>query len=855
VFAFFQKLFSSDFLPHAHCFLQQKGVLWLHVASDAAITLAYYSIPFTLLYFVRHRRDLAFNWMFLMFGAFIFGCGTTHLFAIWTLWHPIYRAEGLVKLATGALSLGTAAALIPLVPKALALPSRDQLEEANRALAAEVLDRQNAEHALRESQQWLTAMARSVGDGVIATDRHGLVSFMSALAERLTGHVSKDAAGRPLRDVLPLLNAETREPLEDPVAMMLRSPPHLRLSHKATLVARGGIERPVEFSVAPIEGLDGTMSGVVVVFRDVSARRQAEEELRERSAVLQSITESVAHYVDRGDWQAASEALLTCALRLTGSRWGLAAVLLDGSALRVLSRSSVDGAFGAAAAHAAPGPTHHEMLSLSGAWSALVGRREVVLENEAREYLTETPFPPGQPTPRRFLGVPVLRGDDVVGVMCVADRESTYTGADHARLESLTQIAGLLFDGYRRGLREGQLQQQLVRAQRMEAVGRLAGGVAHDFNNLLTAILGYTDLVAERLGEAHASAADVIEIRRAAERATGLTSQLLAFARRQVMEPRVLDLNSVVHDMDRMLRRLLGDEVQLVTQTDPELWPVRVDRHQIEQVLVNLAVNARDAMPNGGVLALETANVEHAKWTTVSGEPPRDRSCVSLRVRDTGLGMNPDVLSHIFEPFFTTKDEGKGTGLGLSTAYGIVQQSGGTVSVESEPGAGTCFTVLLPRATADDAEPAAGEAGTVRAGVVPRGRECLLLVEDQPTVRRLLAAVLRENGYTVIEASNGEEALLECLQHPQRTLDLLVTDVRMPVVNGRELAHRLRQAQHGLRVLFISGFPDDMLAGVELHEPGIAFLAKPFTPDTLARQVRELLDEPSRASQRPDPSA
>ncbi|HEX7087016.1 MAG TPA: PAS domain S-box protein, partial [Vicinamibacterales bacterium] len=383
------------------------------------------------------------------------------------------------------------------------------------------------------------------------------------------------------------------------------------------------------------------------------------------------------------------------------------------------------------------------------------------------------------------------------------------------------------------------LEHQLLLAQRMEGIGRLAGGIAHDFNNLLTAILGHAEMAQGDVGANDPARGNIAEITRAASRAADLTRQLLAFARRQIIEPRIVDLNGLVVTVDRLLRRLVGEDVELVTVLDPELWRVRIDPGQFEQVLVNLVVNARDAMPSGGTLVIETRNVhldeEFARQHATVQPGPH----VLLAVSDTGTGMDEEVLAHIFEPFFTTKEVGKGTGLGLATCYGIVKQNKGSIWVHSERGVGTTFRIYLPRAEGAAAPLDAGE--TRAAEQPPRGTETVLLVEDELLVRNLAADALRQHGYNVLAASTGLEALDLAMQTP-KPLDVLVTDVVMPQMGGPQLAERLLAERPGIKVLFISGYSDMALMRHGRLLPGTALLQKPFTPGQLVRRVRELLD-------------
>jgi two-component system, cell cycle sensor histidine kinase and response regulator CckA len=381
-------------------------------------------------------------------------------------------------------------------------------------------------------------------------------------------------------------------------------------------------------------------------------------------------------------------------------------------------------------------------------------------------------------------------------------------------------------------------EEQLRQAQKMEAVGQLAGGIAHDFNNLLTAILSYCELLLEEIRQGDPIRGDIEQIRQAGQRAAGLTRQLLAFSRRQVLQPKVFSLNAVVETTEGMLRRLIGADIMLDIRGEPALWHVLADPGQIEQVLVNLVVNARDAMPRGGRILVATENRELKADSLIRGNGVRPGTYVALLVRDTGVGIDPAIHARIFEPFFTTKDPGKGTGLGLSTVYGIVQQSGGHITVESAPGEGATFTVLLPRHLGG--EPAG--ASKLDRRRLPGGTETLLLVEDEAAVRSSARRLLERQGYTVLEARHGGDAL-RIVEESGRQIDLVVTDLVMPEMGGKELAERLRAHRPGLKVLFMSGYTEKVIAAGGVMPPNTGFVEKPFTVEQLMRRLREILDE------------
>jgi len=398
-----------------------------------------------------------------------------------------------------------------------------------------------------------------------------------------------------------------------------------------------------------------------------------------------------------------------------------------------------------------------------------------------------------------------------------------------------------------------ELQEQLRMSQRIEAVGKLAGGIAHDFNNLLSVILSYTGFALESLQQGDPLRNDLLEVKKSGERAATLTRQLLAFSRKQVLQPQLLSLNQVAVGIEKMLSRVLGEDVDLVQLLAPDLGLTLADPGQIEQALMNLVVNARDAMPDGGKLTIETSNIEIDAEYAARHISVKPGPYVLLAVTDTGCGMDPQTQARVFEPFFTTKEKGKGTGLGLSTVYGIVKQSGGSIWVYSEPGKGTTFKIYLPREAAGATVPAA------RPPAIPirTGTETVLVVEDEEALRRVAARALAAAGYSVLSAADGEEALRAVAQH-SGAIDLLVTDVVMPGMGGATLAQELTVRRPELKILYMSGYTDDAIVRHGVLEAGIHFLAKPFTAPDVTRKVREVLDggfEPVVQSREPPPES
>jgi signal transduction histidine kinase len=559
----------DPFMPHGMCFQWDPAVLWLNVLSDSLIAAAYYAIPVLLFYFSRRRPDIPFNWIFVAFGAFILACGTTHLLGAVTVWHPIYRLDGVVKAVTALASVATFLLLIPLMPALISLPSPSQLKRINATLATEIEERSAAE-------------------------------------------------------------AEVR---------------------------------------------------------------RINEELEQR----------------------------------------------------------------------------------------------------------------------------------------VASRTADYKQAADSLQQALQDLRGEM-------RRREDLEQQLLQSQKMEAVGRLAGGVAHDFNNLLTVILGYSEMLRDRVKTDPVALEYADEVRVASERASSLTNQLLAFSRRQVTMPRIVDLNELVGQIDKMLRRIIGEDLRLKTRLDAALPAVSVDPTHIDQVIMNLAVNSRDAMPNGGILTIETARVELTEKYAETHIDLRPGLYAMLTVSDTGSGMDAATRARIFEPFFTTKEKGKGTGLGLSIVYGIVKQNGGEILVYSEPGRGTAFKIYLPavHAVAPAAPMVPAEIATEPA------TETILLVEDEDQIRSLTRTILTRQGYRVLEFA-APTAALQYLREQSLAIDLLLTDIVMPQMSGLELAREVKASHMRIKVLFMSGYTDSTVTGLEMVTLDTPFIQKPFTVTALLDKVREAL--------------
>ena len=648
----------------------------------------------------------------------------------------------------------------------------------------DITARKRAEETLRESEQRYRDLTESTSDWIWEVDANGFYIYASPKVRDLLGYELEEVIGKTPFDFMP--PDEAKRVGTQFAAIVESRQPFWRLEN--TNLRKDGRLAVLETSGVPVFDDTGHFHGYRGIDRDITARRQAEDTLRQSEERFRTI------------FQGAAEGILVADI---------------GNKKFVFANPAVC-----------------RMLGYTEAELVQMGVGDIHPQQDLERVIAEfTAQAHGEKT--LASAVPCLRKD---GTTIYADITAT-----RAVIDGRDCNVGFFSDVTERR----QLEKQLIQAQKMEAVGRLSGGVAHDFNNLLTIIDGYSDLVLEGMSSGDPLARHVEEIKKAGARAASLTRQLLAFGRRQVLAPQVLDVNASVADVDKMLRRLIGEDIKFRTVLHPALCRVRADPSQIEQVVMNLAVNARDAMPEGGLLTIETANIELDAAYARSHAEITPGPYVMLAVSDTGIGMDAETQAHLFEPFFTTKEKGKGTGLGLATVYGIVKQSGGHISVYSEPDRGTTFKIYLPRVE---------EVGqSVRKekprGEVPRGSEIILLVEDEEGVLALAQTMLEAQGYTVLAASNPEEAVPLAEQRAGR-IDLLLTDVVMPQMGGRRLAEYLMFSRPEMKVLYMSGYTDDTIVQHRILEPGIAFLQKPFTLEALARKVREVLDAGAEASAR-----
>ncbi len=788
------------------------ALMMLMAIANGVIAVSYASIPIFLVVFKVRRKDLPFSWVLVLFGLFILACGTTHFVHVLGLWWPVDWWQATVDSICAAASLATAVVLWPLLPKILALPSpaqlrvvnraledekvslertRDELRRAyaeverrveertaelaaaNAALVAEAAVREAAEEELRRSRNMLAHVMDAIPQSVFWKDRESVYLGCNRQMALRAGLRSPSEIVGRTDFDLPWTRSEAEAYRADDRDVIASRRPKLHILETQRLP--DGSTTWLDTSKVPLTNGGGEVYGVLGIFEDVTDRREAEARLHEYRKVIESSTD------------------LICVL--DGSR---RFVLVNGALL------SFRGAPGEPVAGRGVGDVLGEeaVASLGPALDECFAGRERELE-----LIVESPG-----RGRRDLSAlltPVFEGDAVTRVACV--------------LRDVTE--------------QRKLEAQLLQAQKMEAIGQLAGGVAHDFNNILSVILGYCHLLGRGLSDDAKQAERLGQVVAAAERASQLTRALLAFSRKQAMSPKALNLNEVVLRVQKLLLRIIGEDVRLRTVTNDAVLTVYADGGQLEQVLINLATNARDAMPTGGLLTIETGlQVLDERFVALHGWGAPGRYAV-LSVADTGCGMDEETRKRVFEPFFTTKETGKGTGLGMSIVYGIVKQHRGFLSVYSEPGAGSVIRIYLPvheAGPAADEEPAETQA-------VRGGSETILVAEDEASVRRLLATVLTDAGYDVVLAEDGQDAV-EKLSARRDRVHLVLLDMIMPRKGGREAAAEIRELRPDVKVLFSSGYSPELVGSREPALEGFELLMKPVTPLDLLRKVREVLD-------------
>ncbi len=641
-------------------------------------------------------------------------------------------------------------------------------------------------HRIR-AQEEIRATLYGIGAGVIAADADGLVTRMNSEAERMCGWAEQEAIGQPLATVFNVINEESQERVELPFKQVLSKGEIVGVSHRILLVGRDKQCWPVTDSWSPIYNDNEEITGVVLVFRDQTTKEAMEQAQVEISKRYSELVENVNGLI----WETDSHHRFTFVSRRVSNLFGYCPE-------EIIGRS----------------------------WDAFVCSDEVNYEELIRRLSHHRPFDMVNQTWMRKDGCKVIIESSGSPIF---DQQEVFLG-----------YRGISRDITGRLLAEAEqkkLQEQLRQAQKMDTIGRLAGGVAHDFNNMLTVICNYAEISLDEIGQDHPLRKRLAAIHQAALHSAGLTHQLLAFARKQVIAPRILDLNDTIEGSLKMLRRLIGENIELSWKPGETIWSVEMDPTQVGQVLANLAVNARDAIVETGHLIITTENltVDQAHCIGQADCCPGDYVCIT--VSDDGVGMKNEILESIFEPFFTTKAEGQGTGLGLATVHGIIYQNGGFINVYSEPEQGTTFRIYLPRIHAAAVTPLPSQAGDT-----VRGNETILIVEDEITILELSTMILQKKGYTVLTAGTPHAAL-DLVKTHAGSIDLVITDVIMPQMNGRDLMERIAKLQPGIKCLFMSGYTADIIARQGILEYGLQFIEKPFSVIGLCSKVREVLDQ------------
>jgi PAS domain S-box-containing protein len=653
--------------------------------------------------------------------------------------------------------------------------------EHSHRIELELLTRARERAMLRQSEQRYRDFFENAKDVMYVHDLKGQYTLVNRAAERLMGYSKDELLKMRIDEVVP---AEYVDKVRGVLKQKLTD--RIPTVYEVEVTSKDGKRIPVEVNSRLIYE-NGAPVGVQGTARDITERWRHQEALRESEERFRNLFEN------------AKDVLFTCDLYGNFTSLNQAGVDLMGYSLAEALESNF-------ARVVAP-----EYLNVAAQMIAGKSKGDVKTSYEL-EVLTKF----GERILVEISSRSVYREGQPIGVQGSARNITERRQAEEA-------------------LRASQLQ--LQQSQKLEAIGQLAGGVAHDFNNLLTAIIGYSDLSLRHTDLNEQIRRNLEEIKRAADRAASLTRQLLAFSRKQILEPKVLSLNHVVKDMHKMLRRMIGEDIELTTNLPQNLGSVKVDPGQIEQIIMNLVLNARDAMPRGGKITIETANITLDEKYASKHVPVQSGDYVMLAVSDTGEGMDRETQSHVFEPFFTTKEAGKGTGLGLSTVYGIVKQSGGYIWVYSEVGNGTSFKVYLPLVAGSQSK----LVKVPSVALTARGSETILLVEDEEVVRRMARIILESAGYKVFEAVGASDALRLCYEHGEE-FDLMITDVIMPGMSGRVLAERVGQRCPDLPVLYMSGYTDDAIVRHGLLGDLLEFIQKPFTAESLTAKVRKILD-------------
>ena len=678
---FWNLLTEGSFIPHGHCYLWKPDLVWLHIISDSMIALAYYSIPLTLVYFVRKRQDLPFNWMFLLFGSFIIACGTTHIMEVWTLWHPTYWLSGLIKAITAIVSLSTAALLVPLVPQALNLPSPALLEAANRELQEQIIERKRAESALQKAHNEL----------------------------------------------------------------------ELRVQERTAELATANKELQAE----------------------ISERSRAEQKIREQAALLDITTDAIL--------------------------------------VRDLE--------------------NHILFWNKGAENVYGWKAEEVLGNDARQLLYKESSPQLEEAFQKVRSIGSWQGDlnqvTKSGKEIIVSGRWTLVRDEEGEPKSMLTVSTDITE-------RKQLEAQFLRAQRLDSLGTLAGGIAHDLNNVLAPILMAVQLLQLKITDSQSQQwLDILES--SVIRGANLVKQVLSFARGISGDRTLLELKHQIFEIKQIVSETFPKSIQVYTDIPEDLWLIYGDPTQLHQVLLNLVVNARDAMPNGGTLSICTENIVIDENYARMSIDAQIGEYIVINVSDTGTGITEEIKDKIFEPFFTTKEQGKGTGLGLSTAIGIIKSHGGFVNVYSELGKGTQFKVYLPATQLTETQVQIDDSNS------PAGQgELILVVDDEYSICEITKLSLEVGGYKVITAHDGIEAIALYAQH-QSDISVVITDMMMPSMDGRTTIHTLEMMNPNVKIVAVSGLASNNQIASSASTTVKSFLSKPYTAKQLLKTIHNVL--------------
>ena len=818
-------LLSTNFLPHWYCYVGNQRLLWTNVIADTVIGFSYFAISATLVWLVRRAgHDLPYTHFFWAFGVFIVSCGATHFMEVVTVWKPVYWLSASVKVVTAVASAGTAAVLLAAAD--------DILVFVHTARAA----------AARRGNELFRALIKAAPMAVVGSDVQGKITVWNPAAEHLFGWTAQEVLGKTVAITPPEREEEGGDLRQRTLAGEVTA------GFETERLRRNGERFPANISSAPVLAETGALNSMVRFIEDISDRKRIEMELREKTEVLSTVNEAFNAFLESGDWSAASRHLLTFAIQKTQSGYGFLGVVLGGSLLRVLAYDGVtwdanvnrDLFEEKIRRHKSEG--YFEVLHTDNLLGEVITKGATVIANSPSTDPRSGGLPAGHPPMSAFLGVPIFKGRETVGLIAVANRPRGYAEQETSYLQMMSQATGVLYDSYRQGLKRSALEQeqkslesQVRQAQKMEVLGRLAGGVAHDFNNMLMVLGGCTELLDRSLPGDSPARVYLDQIQRTTEKAAAITKQLLTFSRKQVLELHPVDLHEALTESKFLLPRLLGPDIHLTFQHDAKRSLILSNPAQIEQVVANLAINASDAMLDGGRLTISTRNATNLPGDG-AGIPPLSGDWVVLEVSDTGCGMDEKTRAQIFEPFFTTKPAGKGTGLGLATVYGIVKQSGGHIRLETQPGAGTRFDLYFPLAESATREPPSSPPAK---GVVSEDSAgsgvTVLVADDETPLRQAVVEILRSTGYEVFEAQTALEALQIAEKHPGR-LDILLTDVVMPGLRGPELARRVTDRHPDIQVVYMSGYAEGFPeAQLPTHS---VFLQKPFRFATLLEQLK-----------------